>query len=186
MFQKSDQRYLSPFSRKIIFERTNFRMDSYYRKRPWAFLTQDFWEYIDLLIAELNAQSCNPPVERKSSILFLILLIVLHAPFAIAGIPIFVITKMISSTNHSFEKSEHEEPITAGDKLTIISCNMCLMPEGLARVNNLPDVPGRAEKIAKVVHDQDKIPLVRVSASKKFQKFHSGKVVAPIWFLHSD
>ena len=168
MFQKSDQRYLSPFSRKFNFERTNFRMDSYYRKRPWAFLTQDFWEYIDLLIAELNAQSCNPPVERKSSILFLILLIVLHAPFAIAGIPIFVITKMISSTNHSFEKSKHEEPITAGDKLTIISCNMCLMPEGLARVNNLPDVPGRAEKIAKVVHDQDKIPLVRVSASKNF------------------
>ena len=134
----------------------------YSRKRPWAPLTRDFWEYVDTLLAELNAASCEPPVEARSSILFLIVLIILYAPIAlIGGLPIFLITKLLSPTNHCFKiVSTNEKASNEPQKeLTIISANLCLMPEGLARMNNLPDVARRAAAIGDVVIAQDDIAL---------------------------
>jgi len=137
-------------------------MLEYSRRRPWTLLTRDFWDYVDMLLAELNASTCSPPVKTSSSLLFLVVLIILYAPFAlIGGLPIFLLTKLLSTTNHCFKivesKSTNEnEP---KDELTIISANLCLMPEGLARMNNLPDVAGRAAKIGDVVIAQETIAL---------------------------
>ena len=46
------------------------------RSRPWAFLSRDFWKYLDYFLAELNGGFCVPKIESNpTSYLCLVVLI---------------------------------------------------------------------------------------------------------------
>lgn len=64
------------------------------------------------------------------------------------AIPFVILFHMIGSANHvSMIYDEKKKPMANKDNsLTVISCNTCLMPEGLARANNLPFVEERLVK----------------------------------------
>ena len=67
------------------------------------------------------------------------------------AIPFVILSHFIGSENHvSMIYDEKKKPVVNKDnKLTVISCNTCLMPEGLARANNLPFVEERLVTIIK-------------------------------------
>lgn len=64
------------------------------------------------------------------------------------AIPFVILFHMIGSVNHvSMIYDDKKKPMANKDNsLTVISCNTCLMPEGLARANNLPFVEERLVK----------------------------------------
>jgi len=121
------------------------------RNRPWAFLSRDFWKYLDYFLAELNGGFCVPKIESNpTSYICLVVLIFVHAPLALMAIPFVILFQFIGLENHvSMIYDEKKKPMANKDNsLTVISCNTCLMPEGLARANNLPFVEERAKQIA--------------------------------------
>jgi len=121
------------------------------RNRPWAFLSRDFWKYLDYFLAELNGGFCVPKIDSNpTSYICLIVLILVHVPLALMAIPFVILNHFIGSYNHvSIIYDETKKPMKNKDNsLTVLSCNTCLMPEGLARANNLPFVEERAKQIA--------------------------------------
>jgi len=102
-------------------------------------------------LAELNGGFCVPKIESNpTSYICLVVLILVHVPLALMAIPLVILFHFIGSENHvSMIYDETKNPVANKDnKLTVISCNTCLMPEGLARANNLPFVEERAKQIA--------------------------------------
>ena len=67
-----------------------------------------------------------------------------HIPLALMAIP-FVILNHFALENHvSLIYDVKKEPMSIKDNsLTVISCNTCLLQEGLAREYNLPFVEER-------------------------------------------
>ena len=57
----------------IIFQNMHFVKN---RSRPWAFLSRDFWKYLDYFLAELNGGFCVPKIESNpTSYICLVVLI---------------------------------------------------------------------------------------------------------------
>ena len=75
-----------------------------------------------------------------------------HVPLALMAIPFVILFHFIGSENHvSMIYDEKKKPMANKDNsLTVISCNTCLMPEGLARANNLPFVEERLVSLSSV------------------------------------
>ena len=76
----------------------------------------------------------------------------MHIPLALTTIPFIILSHFIGSENHvSMIYDVKMKPMAKRDNsLTVISCNTCLMPEGLARANNLPFVEERLVPLSSV------------------------------------
>ena len=68
-----------------------------------------------------------------------------HIPLALMSIPFVILSHFTSLENHvSMIYDVKKKPMVIKDNsLTVISCNTCMCPEGIAREYNLPLVEER-------------------------------------------
>ena len=119
--------------------------------------------------AETAARTEDPCYERYVILSFLIPLLIiltlLSMPVALIGFILWAPAQRFKYS-YVYVENKHWNSETAeefeGVSLTTATANVCLMPEFLARINNLADMPRRARVIAqRILESQMKAMLIR-------------------------
>jgi len=126
------------------------------RNRPWLPFTQIFYKSLDIVFSELTGQACTPKVPFNATRFCVhLILMILSIPILSLGVIIATFCDVfLNFKNHSSLKTS-APPAQMKNELTILSNNTCLMPEALARVNNLPFAVKRAEGIGKKLTNRE-------------------------------
>ena len=125
------------------------------RPRPWRAFTRRFWLHLDGVLSQIfGATACHPPMEINYIVLiFNAAMCILFIPLALVGSIVCTVTELfLSPANHSkITNQKLHIARKCGDctEFTLLSNNVCLMPEALSRINNLPNTLERATAIGK-------------------------------------
>ena len=116
------------------------------------FLTQRFWAHLDGLLSEIfGYTACNPPLPMNvPKMIFHAVLLLAFLPLALVGLILCTIVTLIFPQKFSrISGFSTPKKLGNGTEFTVLTGNVCLMPECLSRVNNLPNTLTRAEGIAR-------------------------------------
>jgi hypothetical protein len=122
------------------------------KRRPWWSLTCHFWHHLDSLLAEITGKFCVPKISPNYlNIVYYAILTIASFPMASLGFFICVLhEKCFQKSNFSTISGKSEmKCVNSLDKFTLLTSNVCFLPECWARVNNLPNILDRARQLGK-------------------------------------